>query len=146
MPKQTFPPGELQSILEKLPPGSTIQVSKSPAGDIIVTSDGQAKTKRQLLQENFPHLVGQGISLSQAAKKYGVSRSVISQWVYRQDYVHFVDQDSYPQLVDEAEVALCVQIYRQRQETGLTGVPYFDEHNRLIEEVLHPHRSKRHNK
>lgn len=136
----TIDPDQLPKILEDLPPGVKIELEKSPSGAITMTNNCQTKT--QLLAA-YAHLAGRGISIRQAAEKYGVPRKVVSSWVYRSQDIQFVDEDSWPKLIDEAEAALYAAIYHDRQKTGLTGVPYFDEAGCLVEEVKHPHRSRR---
>jgi helix-turn-helix, Psq domain len=137
MTTQTLTPDEIKNLLTSLPPGSKIEIMKSAQGGIMVTTD-QPKTKAQLLDEKYAHLKGQGITLSQAAKKYDVPRGAIQGWVYQSSYISFVDQDSYPQTIDEAEVALCAEIYKDRQKESITGIPFFDEQGHLIEGLKHP--------
>lgn len=140
-PNPPLPP-DILNALTNLPPGATIELKKSSSGDIILNGHSR-KTKQQLIDENYSHLVGVGISLSEAAEKYGVPRSVIEGWVYSSGNVSFVDETVYPKLVDEAEVALCADIYKERRAAGTSGLPYFDEEGYLIEEVQRPASSRR---
>lgn len=133
---------ELIDLLTRLPPGATIELKKSTSGDIILNGHSR-KTKQQLIDEKYAYLKGIGISLSQAAKKYGVPRGAIRAWVYQSNYIEFTDRNAYPQLVDEAEVALCADIYKERRAAGTSGLPYFDEDGYLIEEVQRPASSRR---
>lgn len=132
---------ELEKLLTNLPPGTTIELTLNPQGELTVTNN-QKQTKEDLLQNKYAHLVGVGISLSEAARKYGVTKGVIKAWVYRSNYIRFVDTDSYPQLINEAEVALCADIYRDRQAAKLTGLPYFDECGYVITKRKHPDLAK----
>jgi hypothetical protein len=134
-------PAEVISLLTKLKSGSTMdfKATKLPSGEIVVTTAAPPKTKEQLLQEpKYKALENQEISLSRAATKYGVSRSVISQWVYVTGDVHFTNEAVYPKLVSEAEVALCADIYHERKKTGTAGLPYFDAEGYRITEVKRP--------
>lgn len=132
---QKLTPAQLADLLTNLPPGAKIEIKRTPTGDLIVS---QTKTKTQLLEEKYSHLCGQGITISDAAKKYTVPRGAIDSWVYRSGYVSFFDESCYPKLINEAEVALCADIYRQRKATGTAGLPYFDENDLLITEVKRP--------
>lgn len=142
IPPQTPTPAQLARIataLTNLPAGATLEIKRCRHGEIEMTvKTDDPPTKAQLLATRFAALQGQGITISDAAQKYDIPRGVVSRWVYRSDNVRFVDTANYPQLVDEAEVALCAQIYHQRQAAGLTGVPYFDDQGRLIVARKHP--------
>ncbi len=139
---QNLSPTQIIDMLVKLPPGGKIEVEKSHDGDFTV-SDNTPPTKTQLIQQKYSHLAGQGISITDAADKYGIPRGAIKGWVYQSGYIHFVDQDAYPQLIDESEVALCADIYRRRQATGTSGLPYFDERDAVIQEVKRPASSRK---
>lgn len=137
MKQQNLSPAEAAKLLNTLPPGAKIELKKLQGGQLSVTA--QTQTKQQLMDQHFAHLVGQGISLSEAAKKYNVSRDLISKWVYRANYVGFVDEAAYPKLVDEAEVAVCAKIYHDRlNDPDLNRVPYFDDDGAVITELKHP--------
>ncbi|GIK36617.1 MAG: hypothetical protein BroJett011_04500 [Chloroflexota bacterium] len=135
---------ELNGLLTKLPPGTKLQVTL-PNGETLV-AENDRKTKAQLIEENpqLRALKGRGITISEAAEKYGVPRTTIEKWVYRSRDVSFVDEASYPKLIDEAEVALCAGIYKKRKkEAVIPNIPFFDEEGFLVENVKHPHRSRR---
>jgi|GEM_PF-4042964 len=134
---QTLTPADLPALLTTYPPGVKLQLEILPNGAIHV-ADTTPKTKTQLIDELFPHLKGQGISISDAAKKYGVPRDVISRWIYGSGDVHFVDETCYPKLANEAEVALCAQIYHARRAANTAGLPYFDDQGHIITTVKRP--------
>lgn len=137
------------SLLTGLPSGVKIKLEfvKLPSGEIVVTTDAPKKTKQQLLEEKYSRLKGHGITISQAAIKYEVSREAIENWVYQAKYVRFVDEVSYPKKIDEAEVALCADIYRKRREQkGRLNIPFFDEDGYIVEGLKHPGRSHRQKK
>lgn len=144
-------PTDVVHLLTKLKSGSTmdLKATKLPSGEIAVvtTAASTGKKHKSELLKKYAHLSGVGITLSQAAERYDVPRDVISKWVYRTHDVSFAKEDCYPKLIDEAEVALCAEIYHKRKEAGaLTGFPYFDEHGFYVEEMKHPHRSRRQKK
>lgn len=98
----------------------------------------QAKTKAQLIAEKFPHLQGQGITLSEAADKYDVPRSTVETWFSVNGYIQTVE-DSYPMKVDEAEVAYCAEAYHARREKGIhSRIPLLDEQGLPNVERKHP--------
>lgn len=134
-------PVDIARVLNSLPPGHKIEFRKLPTGVIIVTDDAPKKSKSQLLEENYAHLKGVGITISEAADKYGVPRSIVRTWVYRTNDVGFVNEASYPRLVDEAEVALCAGIYKKRKQAGIIGIPYFDDDGFHLENIQHPDRA-----
>lgn len=133
-------PPALVDLLKNLPAGATLGLTKLPTGEIVVT-DEPKRTKAELLEE-YAHLKGRGITITDAAERYGVPRSAVTDWVYRTGDVSFVKESSYPKLVDEAEVALCAKIYSERKAAGITGVPYFNPDGTEYE-IKHPHRSRR---
>lgn len=131
---QTLTPAYLIELLTNLPAGHKIELSKTPGGEVVMS---QEKTKAQLIEEKYSALSGQGISLSEAARKYRVPRSTAEKWLER-DYVRVVDTEAYPQLIDEAEVALLADLYHQRKAIGIFGVPFFDERGVPILRRKHP--------
>jgi hypothetical protein len=116
-----------------------IEFTKLPTGAISVS--GVPKTKDQLILDKYAHLVGQGITISQAAKKYSVPRDAVENWVYQGKYIQFVDEISYPKQINEADVAICADIYKYRQMAGIKGVPFFDKDGLYIEKLMHPNLS-----
>lgn len=131
---QSLSPSDLEQLLTKLEPGSKLELEKTPSGEVIVSG----LTKEQIIEQDYGHLAGQGISMSKAAKKYRVPRGALQNWIYRKNYVNIVDEDSYPQLVDEAHIALCAAIYHERKEEGITGVAYFEDDGTVITGLKHP--------
>lgn len=147
--KQPSPlsPLELAEVLTNLPDGSTLHFKKVAGGFAVTTAVAAQelkKTKAELIEARYAGLKGVGITLSDAAEKYDVPRGTITQWVYSSRTVGFVNEASYPKLIDEAEMALCAEIYHARKKAGgQTGFPFFDEQGFLVESVKHPHRSRR---
>ena len=125
--------------LRELVAAGTIMAGKLPDGDIIVAVDesGTAiETPTETIpddqlplaaagddinaqlsaikREDFKHLEGQGITVSEAAKKYNVNRRTVSRWVDK-GYVGVSNTGEYPMRVDEADVAYCAAIYAIRK-------------------------------
>lgn len=138
-------PAQLAEVLTKLPTGVKVNVEKLSTGDLSVSVDTPTPTKDHLIAQKYAHLRGVGITLSQAAEKYGVPRGALEKWVYISHDVSFVSEAVYPKLVNEAEIALCADIYHERRKAGTAGLPYFDPQGRVITTVKRP-ASSRHKK
>jgi hypothetical protein len=135
----TLTPAEAQKLLTNLSPGTKIEISKSPAGEIVVSEINEVtKTKADILKEEYTDLVGQPITLSDASKKYNVIRRTIERWI-TQDYIAVINPNNYPIEIDEAEIAYCADVYHQRK--GKSGVPLLDE-NGLPYQLKHPNLSE----
>ncbi len=66
----------------------------------------------------FASLRGHGISSYEAERKYGVRSATISRW-YRSGYIAKIgEQGAQKILLDEADVAYCVEIYRKNPGQG----------------------------
>jgi hypothetical protein len=126
-----------ENILTQLIQAGKIEAVRLPSGEVLVPADNGTHiiTKEQIIEEDFAALRGQLITVSEAAEKYDIPRSTIQSWIYRSNYLEPVG-DNYPLVVDEAEVAYCVNIYKQRRATG-SKAPLLDE-NGLPYELKHP--------
>ncbi len=89
-------------------------------------------------RDDFKHLKGQGITVSEAARKYDVNRSTILKWT-KQQYIAIL-KPGYRMELDEADVAYCATIHAIRRKTGVrfgaplldeTGMPYLLKHPAL---------------
>jgi len=120
---------DLRKLLTNTRPGDKIEIK--PSGEILVQ-----QTKEEIIQDKYPALIGQGITLSEAADRYGVPRGTIRNWYYN-GYVGMIE-DSYPMRLDEAEIAYCADIYKARKVSGVGfyGAPLLDE-NGLAYELKH---------
>lgn len=128
-----------ENVLTQLISAGMIE-SKTVSGGVLVAVDkngsvGQAdeepQTKEEIIAAKFGDLIGQPITLSEAAEKYDVSLSAVKSWLYRNSYISPMFEDSYPAYFDEAQIAYLADIYHERQKTGsraplLTpeGLPY----------------------
>ncbi|MBP7691060.1 MAG: hypothetical protein KA764_04045, partial [Anaerolineales bacterium] len=70
-------------------------------------------------REQFTHLVGVGITLSEAAKKYDVPRHRVHHWAVERGYVKCVD-NGYPAKYDEGDIAFVVAVVHYREKAGIT--------------------------
>lgn len=130
MPTVTI--AEAQQLLTRLQPGAKIEIERTPRGDIKLTN---GPTKEDILKAKYKHLMGKNITLSEAAKKYDVPRGTLDSWYRQSHYIKPVGH-SYPAVFDEAEIAYCVDIYRQRR-LQKSKAPLLDE-NGLPYEIKHP--------
>jgi len=107
------------------------------AGETIVSEDevrDEAVEQKVLGKEDLPeyqkhaHLKGNPIWISEAARKYGILQPTLSKWV-RAGIIRIVSRQANRILIDEADVAYCAEIYRQRGKMGRIlfnpdGTPY----------------------
>ncbi len=78
-------------------------------------------------REDFEHLRGNKLGIAEAARRYGMSQPTLSRWV-RKGYIKKIGQEGQKILVDEADVAYAVTIYRLKG--GRQGMRIFDERGR----------------
>ena len=81
------------------------------------------------------HLKGKPIHLSGAARKYDVPLVTISQWV-KKGYISVMGMDKNKKMLDEADVAYCAEVRKNRQGQGKwlfdeSGLPYTPETTQL---------------
>jgi len=121
-------------LLTNLPPGAKIEIKTPQGKKLSVTKQPdvpQYATKTEWLEAEYKDLVGQPITLSEAAQKYDVPRSTITSWVDRSNYLDPLDPNAYPATFNEAEIAALVDIYSQRRAINSkapllnsAGLPY----------------------
>lgn len=107
------------------------------AGETIVSEDevrDEAVEQKVLSKEDLPeyqkhaHLKGNPIWISEAARQYRVLPQTLWKWV-KAGYIKQVGTKGNKTLIDEADVAYCVEIYRKRGKPGRIlfnpdGTPY----------------------
>ena len=104
--------GELQIAVTE--DGHVVRIAQpapEPEGD-----DINARL-RQIRREDFAHLEGQAITVSEAARKYGVPVSTLHRWLER-GYISALNNESgrgKRKILDEATVAYCAEIYHARK-------------------------------
>ncbi len=100
-----------------------------PDGEMIVTEDSLPQRKEDLPEYKlFADLRGKPIWISKAAREYSVTQQTISNWV-KAGVIKRLGKEGNKVLIDEADVAYCAEIYRQRGGQGKTlfnsdGTPY----------------------
>ncbi len=125
---------DLQARVE----AGTITAGMLPTGEIVVSENELISPKnapldedinaqlRAIKREDFAHLKGQGITLTEAAEKYNVSRETI--WVWTKKKYIIVISSGYRMEIDEADVAYCAEVYHTRKDIGVRyGAPLLDK-------------------
>ena len=92
------------------------------------------KTKEQIIAEEYSHLKGRQITVSDASEKYDIAGPTIQKWI-KNKYIEIVNTDEYPMTIDEAEIAYCEKIYRE--QGGKSGARIFDENGHPYQ-LKHP--------
>ena len=92
-----------------------------PADDI------NARLSR-IRREDFAHLEGQAITVSEAARKYKVPASTIHTWIHR-GYLTTLGKVGRHRQIDEADIAFCAAIYHVRKPFG-SRAPLLSEDGR----------------
>lgn len=80
--------------------------------------------------KDFAHLKGEPISISDAARKYGIHTSTLTRWMQR-GYIAQLGKDGRRTLLDEADVAYCAKVYLS--DSG-QGKWLFDEKGKPVGE------------
>ncbi len=107
------------------------------AGETVVNEEevrDEAIEQNNLSKEDLPeykkhaHLRGNPIWISEAARKYNLLAQTIWKWV-KAGYIKQLGLNGNKVLIDEADVAYCAEIYRQRGKMGRVlfnsdGTPY----------------------
>ena len=82
----------------------------------------------QIRREDFAHLEGVPITVSEAARKYGIQKHTILAWTRRYTSVLRVLERGYRMLLDEAGVAYLATIHHVRKDFGIrSGSPLVNE-------------------
>ena len=112
----------------------TILAGNLPNGEIVVSTDSIINKEadintrlRSIKREDFEHLNGQPITVTEAVKKYEVAGTTIRGWM-NIGYVNAANPGGYPIKLNEADIAYCVAIHAARKKRGFrTGAPLLDD-------------------
>jgi len=133
---QTVTPAEARKILTNMRPGVNIELITTE--DRLIVSQ---PTKADIIAEQYGKLVGTPITTSAAAEKYNVLRGTIHKW-RNKGYISVIEDDGYRMMLNEADVAYCVDTYFAQKKSGhVRGVPLFDD-NGLPYKLKHPRLSE----
>ncbi len=92
-------------------------------------------------REDFEHLRGNRLGISEAARKYGLQQRTVSNWV-RRGIIRKVGQQGQKVLIDEADIAYAAKVYKlKRGGQGkrifdASGKPYIPKTKRSGEAVV----------
>ncbi len=102
-------------------------------GEVLVSEQEIQETKTARKEDlpeykHFIHLIGVGIGIAEAARKYDLATSTVHGWT-QAGYVARIGKDGQKILIDEADVAYCAEIYRKVGSRGRRlfapdGTPY----------------------
>jgi len=124
----------LRELVEK----GKIRAGRLPGSDEVLVSEdevrGEAIQEKGLRKEDLPEYKkhadkrGKPIWISKAARDYRIPHPTIVRWV-KAGYIRQLGLDGNKVLIDEADVAYCSEIYRQRGRQGRIlfnsdGTPY----------------------
>ena len=129
---------ELRSRVES----GTIAAGKLPDGEIVVNitakEDDINARLSAIKREDFEHLRGNPITVSEAAKKYGVHRRTIVSWA-NQNYITVLTP-GYRMQLDEADVAYCAAIHAVRKQYKSRAPLLKDDGSPYL--LMHPNLAK----
>ena len=135
-----------EKALTQLVKAGKIEAVQLPSGELLVAAEDNGKqltTKDEIIAGEFAHLRELPITVSQAAENYDLPRNTILEWVKRK-YITVLES-GYCMKLDEADVAYCAKIYKEKLEEysgQLRGVNIFDEYGNPYR-LMHPKLSKK---
>ena len=92
-------------------------------------------------REDFEHLRGNKLGISEAARKYGLQQRTVSNWV-RRGIIRKVGQQGQKVLIDEADIAYAARVYKLKGGSqgkrifDTTGKPYIPKRKRPGEPIV----------
>ncbi len=104
-------------LLQELVRNGKIRSVMLSSGAILVNHDdvlARMPISQRPEYAQFSHLEGKPISLSDASRNYGIPHQTISRWVSH-GYINKLGQDGRRVLIDEAELATCIAIYKSSE-------------------------------
>lgn len=124
---------DIQGLVES----GRIRGAKLPDGSVAVSEKSVVKrepTMSSIPKEELPeykkhaHLQGMGLGIREAARKHYIPQSTVGRWV-QLGYIDRIGTSGKKQLIDEADVAYCAEVYRRRGSQGKwlfrqEGTPY----------------------
>jgi predicted site-specific integrase-resolvase len=123
--KMRMSTAQIRDLIES----GTIEGGILPDGEMVVTEESLPMKKEDLPEyKKHAHMKGIGIGIAEAARKYGLATSTVHGWA-QSGYVTRIGQVGQKVLIDEADVAYCVEIFRRSGSRGRRlfnpdGTPY----------------------
>lgn len=115
-----------KALLERVKSGR-IASGQLPNGELLV-AENDVDPSLHIKREDFEHLRGRSISISEASRKYNVPHQNFSRWA-KVGYIHVLER-GWKVLIDEGDVAYCAAVYKAKYELyngQMSGVTIFDE-------------------
>lgn len=120
-------------VLSEASDSAKIDIEKLSLGRTMIAL---TESKTTLINQKYPALVGQPITVTEAANKYTIPRNTILEWITK-GYVGVI-KPGYQMTIDDADMAYCAEIYHHRKLIGIGfGSPLLDE-NGLPYTLKHP--------
>ncbi len=116
-----------EALLERIKSGK-ISAAKLPGGGYLV-AENEIDPSLNIKREDFEHLRGRKISMSEASKNYGIPHPTFSRWT-KSGFIKVLER-GYRTILDEADVAFCAAVYKAKYkfyDGKISGVNIFDEH------------------
>lgn len=122
--------GILEKTLLKRIKSGKLASAQLPDGEYLV-AEHDIDPSLRIKREDFKHLRGQGISVTNAGKKYDIRAANFSRWT-KLGYIKVLER-GWKLILDEADVAYCAAVYRAKYtlyDGQLSGVNIFDKEGR----------------
>ncbi len=122
--------GVSKKVLLKRIKSGKLTAAQLPNGEYLV-AEHDVDPSLSIKREDFEYLRGQGISASEASRKYAVSTANFSRWA-KVGYIKILAR-GWRLILDEADVAYCAAVYKAKYEFydgQLSGVNIFDKEGR----------------
>jgi len=114
------------TLLERIKSG-TLSAAKLPDGEYLV-AENELDPSLNIKREDFEHLRGRKISVSESSRKYNIPHTNFSRWA-KLGYITVLER-GWKVLLDEADVAYCAAVYHakyQLYQGRMMGVSIFDK-------------------
>jgi hypothetical protein len=113
------------ALLERVKSGR-IASAQLPNGEYLV-AENDVDPSLNIRREDFKHLQGKKISMSEASRKYDVAQVNVSRWA-KANYITILER-GWQVLLDEGDVAYTGAVYKAKKEIygKMQGVPVFNE-------------------
>jgi hypothetical protein len=119
-------------LLERVKSGS-IASGRLPNGELLV-AENDIDPSLMIQREDFEHLRGKKISISDASRKYSdtrvtVTHSNFSRWA-KANHIAVLEAGSWKVMLDEADVAYCAAVFKAKYDFyggQMAGVRIFDK-------------------
>jgi len=90
--------------------GQVVEIAPTPQDD---HGDDINARLAAIKREDFAHLEGEWVTLSEASQEFGIPRGTLRDWLYR-GYIR--GEGKYPVRVNKADMAYCAAIYQVRKQ------------------------------